>query len=243
VRDPCGRGEERIEALTFLQLFMVSHERMSEIMHHFPELSEAWLKLRAWALLERLVHAVPTAAALEYRRREAQRRQQRSLEERKTSRAKLRRSITVSFEGGMQTTGEPLETRGLEEWWPFDASQHEPPPPAAAHASAACPSSCSSSSSSSSSSSLRTDLFSCAAPSSPSSSTHHEAPAPALWRLVQALEQAQRESQAMDERIRTMLLDEHEQAAWRQERLTSMMEEAKAAVSLFTQGAATDLSA
>ena len=99
------------------------------------------------------------------------------------------------------------------------------------------------SSSSSSSSSLRTDLFSCAAPSSPSSSTHHEAPAPALWRLVQALEQAQRESQAMDERIRTMLLDEHEQAARRQERLTSMMEEAKAAVSLFTQGAATDLSA
>ena len=76
------------------------------------------------------------------------------------------------------------------------------------------------------------------------SETPLDEPAPALWRLVQALEQAQRESQAMDERIRTMLLDEHEQAARRQERLTSMMEEAKAAaVSLFTQGAATDLSA
>lgn len=58
--------QERIEALTFLQLFYIEPEQITGVVSHAPELYDAYLKLRAWGLLQRLFRCIIAAAEIEH---------------------------------------------------------------------------------------------------------------------------------------------------------------------------------
>ena len=58
--------QERIEALTFLQLFYIESEQIAGVLHHAPELYDAYLKLRVWGLLQRLFRCIIAAAEIEH---------------------------------------------------------------------------------------------------------------------------------------------------------------------------------
>ena len=62
---------ERIEALTFLQLFFIEAEAIAAVVQHAPELHDAYLKLRAWGLLQRLFTCILTAAEIEHMKKAA----------------------------------------------------------------------------------------------------------------------------------------------------------------------------
>ena len=62
---------ERVEALTFLQLFFLDHQKLSAIVKEAPELRDAYVKMRAWGFHRRLLMGVGMAATMEKLRRTA----------------------------------------------------------------------------------------------------------------------------------------------------------------------------